>query len=386
MASTDPEAATLLELSAFLCRLVFLRDFFTLCTRAMLSFKADPGVLGEMLPSGDDVARAINKFLAATYARQLCGSASAGLAALVRQFVERALPEGDERRAGLADQDIEALAKAALGQNGPSSQRRFFDLEVENLVGHMRKAELAKYLEQNIEALQANQQITQVQRNSFQWFHEDDLPLEAITIVPPVRLQFLADLKASVANLGAMLESVTEVQRRYQELNVAVEQRLKWACGANPEVQEVFDSYSTAFVGQAAALKAVSAVMKAASGAAGAVLQHESLRSQRSAEAVAGDSAFMALMGECQQSASLKETQGSQALTPDELRLFALGPQPKAQDAMSAGENIINSDWIRQKEGVISERVAEIKREMRVEAEKVTAASAGIKESSRALR
>ena len=234
-----------------------------------------------MLPSGDDVARAINKFLAATYARQLCGSASGGLTALVRQFAERALPEGDERRAGLADGggggDVEALVKMALGQSGPAghlkSQRRFFDLEVENLVGHLRKAELAKYLEQNIEALQANQQITQVQRNSFQWFHEEDLPLEAITVVPPVRVQFLADLKASVGNLGAMLESVTEMQRRYQELNVAVEQRLKWACGANPEVQEVFDSYSTAFAGQSAALKAVSAVMKAASGAAGAVLQ-----------------------------------------------------------------------------------------------------------------
>ena len=35
----------------------------------------------------------------------------------------------------------------------------------------------------------------------------------------------------------------------------------------------MFDSYSTAFAGQSAALKAVSAVMKAASGAAGAVLQ-----------------------------------------------------------------------------------------------------------------
>ena len=56
----------------------------------------------------------------------------------------------------------------------------------------------------------------QVQRNSFQWFHEEDLPLDSITVVPPVRLQFLADLKGSVANLGAMLESVTEVQRRYQ--------------------------------------------------------------------------------------------------------------------------------------------------------------------------
>ena len=116
-----------------------------------------------MLPSGDDVARAINKFLAATYARQLCGSASGGLSALVRQFAERALPEGAELADGGGG--IEALAKTAL-QSGATghlkSQRRFFDLEVESLAGHMRKAELAKYLEQNIEALQANQQITQV--------------------------------------------------------------------------------------------------------------------------------------------------------------------------------------------------------------------------------
>ena len=77
------------------------------------------------------------------------------------------MPEGS--KAEWANLDIEALAKAALGpKGGPAggghlkSQRRFFDLEVESLVGHLRKAELAKYLEQNIEALQANQQITQV--------------------------------------------------------------------------------------------------------------------------------------------------------------------------------------------------------------------------------
>ena len=50
MASADPEAATLLELSAFLCRLVFLRDFFTICTRAMLSFKVQMRDLLLILP------------------------------------------------------------------------------------------------------------------------------------------------------------------------------------------------------------------------------------------------------------------------------------------------------------------------------------------------
>ena len=88
--------------------------------------------------------------------------------------MELSLPEGDERKKQLlsADGDVEAVARSVLGQGGPTraGHRRFFDLEVENLVGHLRKAELAKYLEQNIEALQANQQITQVGCREFERF------------------------------------------------------------------------------------------------------------------------------------------------------------------------------------------------------------------------
>ena len=83
--------------------------------------------------------------------------------------MDLSLPERDERKKQIlsadgSGTDLEMAARSVLGQNGPTraGHRRFFDLEVENLVGHMRKAELAKYLEQNIEALQANQQITQV--------------------------------------------------------------------------------------------------------------------------------------------------------------------------------------------------------------------------------
>ena len=93
--------------------------------------------------------------------------------------MELRLPEGDEMKKQLlsAEADVEAVARSVLGQGGPTraGHRRFFDLEVENLVGHLRKAELAKYLEQNIEALQANQQITQVGYREFEIHHRSKL-------------------------------------------------------------------------------------------------------------------------------------------------------------------------------------------------------------------
>ena len=51
------------------------------------------------------------------------------------------------------------------------------------------KSQVALHLEHKVEILNANQQINQLLRNSFQWFHEDSLSMDAINIVPPTRLQ-----------------------------------------------------------------------------------------------------------------------------------------------------------------------------------------------------
>jgi len=58
--------------------------------------------------------------------------------------------------------------------------------------------------------------------------------------------------------LALILEEVTATQLRYRELSSTVEQRLKWAAGANPEVQNVFDRYTTSFVKEMESLKVFS--------------------------------------------------------------------------------------------------------------------------------
>lgn len=367
------EISSLVALSLFVCRLVLLRDFFTLCTKAMLSFMADPGVLGDMLPSGDDMARTITVYLSEFYRRQMVGFATFNLSVFIASFVEKAEPTllaGDD-----PVWNIESLPRAMTRLAHGKDQQHFFDLELTNIAAQMRKIEVAKYLEQNIEALQANQQMNQLQRASFQWFHEVDLPFDAVTFVPPVRLTFMTDLRTCLVNMASMQANVTEMLARYHELHGTVEQRLKWACGANPEVQDIFNCYSSSFVSQVESLKTVSAVMKSVTCSTNAVLHHEALRGAQTAEAVANDSSFMSLMGECQQSASLKEAQ-QQTLSTDELRLFSLSPPA----------DIINAEWIGQTEEVISSRVTDMRKQMKAEADKLNTIARDMKESSRTLR
>ena len=123
----------------------------------------------------------------------------------------------------------------------------FLTLEIENLCSNLSKSEVAKFLEHNIDALNSSQKVSQLQRSSFQWFHENQLPLDAITLAPPVRSPLIADLQNYMSMVLLLQENLTNQQTKYQEYHSTVEQRMKWACGANPDLQDVFDAYSTSF-------------------------------------------------------------------------------------------------------------------------------------------
>ena len=57
---------------------------------------------------------------------------------------------------------------------------------VASLSDAMMKAEVAKYWQQTIDALQACQRTNHLQKTTFQWFHDNSLPGDAITS-PPIR-------------------------------------------------------------------------------------------------------------------------------------------------------------------------------------------------------
>jgi hypothetical protein len=63
-------------------------------------------------------------------------------------------------------------------------------------------------------------QINMLQRNSFQWFHETELPMEALTPVMPIRPQLMTDLRNCVTVMLQSHEELVRSQSKFQVLAV----------------------------------------------------------------------------------------------------------------------------------------------------------------------
>ena len=49
----------------------------------------------------------------------------------------------------------------------------------------------------------------------------------------------MSDLRAGAGRMAALHAELTDLLGRYSELKASVDQRLRWAVGANPGLQEV---------------------------------------------------------------------------------------------------------------------------------------------------
>ncbi len=325
-------------------KLSCISEFFEVCFRSMNSFKAD--LQGQMFPNGDEMGFPIIKYMAGYYLKYLRGHVTD----LLDQIIKSGLDASNDIQAQIASTMSEARDKG-----------QFLSLEMNAIFSNLRKTELALNLEFKVEILNANQQINQLQRNSFQWYHEDSLPLQIISPVQPLRPQVLSDMKSCLATLVKSQKELTEINTRYQDLNATVDQRLKWACGANPDLQEVFDNFSSAYAAEMEVMKSLISITRALSASANTIVNYESLRTT-SREALSADSALMSLFAECQQSVQLQDTQAANAeLGALELSIFTINPP----------EDLINKKWIKKTTELITEQVRAINREIEEDKERM---------------
>ena len=265
-------------------RLECIADFFNICFRAMNSFKADK--IGQLFPSGDDMGYPIIKYMAKYYLRHFRGRVTELLSHIVKNISNLEAPDSCRNFDSLnevVNQNVEVRFLEARDKG------QFLTLEMNAIFANLRKTEMAINMEFKVEILNANQQINQLQRNSFQWYHEESLPMQVVNAVQPLRPQVLIDLKACVAALATTQKELVEINTRYQDLSNTVEQRLKWACGANPDLQEVFDKFSSSFSAEMEAMRSLGGISKSLSASANTIVHHELLRTT-SREAVAADS------------------------------------------------------------------------------------------------
>merc|ERR1719266_1712716 len=336
-------------------RMECIADFFNICFRSMNSFKADK--IGQLFPSGDELGYPIIKYMAKYYLRHFRGRVVKLLSHIVTNTFNEASDVDDLDLTEMVNQNVEVRFLEARDKG------QFLTLEMNAIFSNLRKIEMALNLEFKVEILNANQQINQLQRNSFQWYHEDSLPMQVVNAVQPLRPQILNDLKNCVTALITTQKELIEINTRYQDLSNTVEQRLKWACGANPDLQEVFDKFSSSFSAEMEAMRSMVGISKSLSASANTIVHYESLRTT-SRESLAADSAVMSLFAECQQSVQLQESQAANhELGSLELEIFSMNPP----------EDLIDKKWIKTTGESVTKQIRGINKEIGDEKEKMKA-------------
>ncbi|KAK1162804.1 serine/threonine-protein kinase SMG1-like [Acipenser oxyrinchus oxyrinchus] len=185
-----------------------------------------------------------------------------------------------------------------------------------------KKLDLVRRLETNIEACKVILQRAQLHIAMFQWQHEDVLGTrnQPMTVSPSPRSAVLGNMKKKLHALSQVEASIASVQEKLASLEGSIEQRLKWAGGANPALAPVLQDFEVT-IGERRSL-----VIKEGQHAnqvtflCSTILNFESLRT-RTPEALGMDATLFELLKRCQATCSFA-AQFSSSVSALELRLL----------------------------------------------------------------
>lgn len=326
--------------------------------------QAESSSIGQLFPQMDEIEKPVQDFARQFFKLKLQGLTSLCLSCWLSQEAT-VHTEGDDFTTPKGKLSFLELSTACKGD------LKDLDAQLTSFSDDLMKLERIKSMDHKAEILNALAQISQLMYSSFQWHHEGYLggAEEAGPAADVLgRSQMLGQIRATVATVLANQEAMSGLMAKYQELHSSVEQRLKWASGANPDILEVFDAYTSAAISLTESLKTLSSTAKAACTTATAMLHFESLWGRHSPESLGSDSAFVALVSECQNSASLKAAQERNAvLTEQELLLFSLNPPIKNGDDVLVNDFIIDGRWISETEAAISMQAKKVHEDLQLE-------------------
>lgn len=307
----DRSSARLLEDTLFVHSLCVMQQFF--CCQ---------------LPTGsrDQMLASVRFFLADFYRNQV-----AGLPTLCTANALCALTGCSDRERPVS---LESLAS-------PSSHPAVASLEASaarrSLLGRLDRAQLA---------LQGRLQRAQAELSAHQWLHQDLLPAEtmaagAVAVSSgPSRPALLAELRKAMCCTESSVQESWEAQGTLWQ---ALEQRLRWATGANPSLAHTQQHFAQLLTHWEQHLQGEETLVQEIHEACEGLLQLEAQR-PGSPEAQAWDGALLALLNRCQESCLLLEGANmTSAITTVEEQLLELVPPPEAPSAPSSAI----ADWLR---------------------------------------
>ncbi|XP_013880332.1 serine/threonine-protein kinase SMG1 isoform X3 [Austrofundulus limnaeus] len=190
-----------------------------------------------------------------------------------------------------------------------------------------KKLDLLRRLDINLEAAKASLQRSQLHISVFQWQHEDVLgpSNQPLGVSIPPRSVILSNMKKKLYKLSQDEGAIVAIQEKLASLESSIEQRLKWAGGANPALAPVLQDFEMTIRDKRATVARDNQRTSQVTFLCSTILNFESLRT-RSTEALSMDAALFELLKRCQQTCSYA-AQFSSTVSPLELQLLhRLGP------------------------------------------------------------
>ncbi|CAL8342926.1 unnamed protein product [Merluccius merluccius] len=338
----------------FLKRLQTIRDFFRLCTSfaQTLSTTCPPAAEESSPPNGpvgyrgtgatvgpavavvseEQMARPIKCFTA-EYVHQmllglptqalglaLCSTLSALGVDLVAQV--EAKDFGAENKVSLDD-----LCKKAVEEGLASGRLSQLLLNRATVLASSydtawKKVDLLRRLDSSLDAAKVGLQRTQLHLAMFQWQHEDVLGPrnQQLSVTPPPRSIILGNMKKKLYKLSQDEAAIATVQEKLTNLEASIEQRLKWAGGANPALAPVLQDFELTIGERRAMVARENQRTSQVTFLCSTILNFEGLRT-RTPEALNMDAALFDLLKRCQQTCSYA-AQFSNTVSPLELELL----------------------------------------------------------------
>ncbi|KAM4698242.1 serine/threonine-protein kinase SMG1 [Rhinophrynus dorsalis] len=202
-----------------------------------------------------------------------------------------------------------------------------------------KKQDLVRRLETNIASCKTSLQRVQLHITMFQWQHEDFLinRPQALSVTPPPRSAILTSMKKKLHSLGQIDSSIAAVQEKLAALESSIEQRLKWAGGANPALAPVLQDFEATITERRNLVLKENQRTNQVTFLCSTILHFEGLRT-RTTETLSLDTGLFELIKRCQQMCSFA-SQFNSTVSELELRLL--------KRVGAAGELTIGSpEWL----------------------------------------
>lgn len=342
-------------------RLETVIEIFTLCAKAAFSYQGN-GV-SPIQYNDEFIARPLKEFIADHVQRLQLGIASYSVSLVMCGLVQK---NGLDINTEIDLVDIGAQHKISMEElcrksADTSIKRDNFSIVALaqanrfcfNLDVAWKKQESIRQLEQSIDCQSDVVNRMQMLLAAHSWMYEEILVAQQPNFIPPLCLTTtLIQMRGYVKGLTGWRASIAKMHEEIRTFVTAINQRLRWAVGANPSLQNLLTAFTDAIRIKCAQYDRTDNLVKIALENCNAILHYESMRI-RTKDALESDQQFLNLVSQWEKSCMMAQSCATAVTPVEEALVELLDP-----------EGPIDHTWLSNVAGIIDEMTDQVQHEI----------------------